>query len=162
SSLFRRRSKGSDPMPTRVANETLADVMDRQTVVGDPALWWAEGDRLRCVACGHRCLIGDGLPGICKVRVNEAGRLKVPFGSVAGLQWGAVEKKPFLDVYAGSDALTFGMLGCDLHCAYCQNWVTSQALRDSSAVAPVRPVTPAQLVDIGTRERARLVVSSYN
>ena len=22
------------------------------------------------------------------------------------------------------------MLGCDLHCSYCQNWVTSQALRD--------------------------------
>jgi AmmeMemoRadiSam system radical SAM enzyme/AmmeMemoRadiSam system protein B/AmmeMemoRadiSam system protein A len=149
-------------MPTRVANETLADVMDRQTVVGDPALWWAEGDRLRCVACGHRCLIGDGLRGICKVRVNEAGRLKVPFGYVAGLQCDPVEKKPFFHVYPGSDALTFGMLGCDLHCAYCQNWVTSQALRDSSAVAPVRPVTPTQLVDIGTRERARLVVSSYN
>ncbi len=31
---------------------------------------------------------------------------------------------------------SFGMLGCDLHCAYCQNWVTSQALRDPQAVAP--------------------------
>src|SRR5439155_24841300 len=44
----------------------------------------------------------------------------------------------------------------------CQNWVTSQALRDSSAVAPIRPVTPAQLVDVARREGARLVVSSYN
>ena len=70
-------------MPTRVANESLADAMDRQTVVGDPALWWAEGDRIRCVACGHRCLIGPGLRGICKVRINEDGKLKVPFGYVA-------------------------------------------------------------------------------
>src|ERR1700730_15576683 len=144
-------------MPTRVANETLAEVMDRETVVGERALWWAEGDRLRCVACGHRCLIGDGLRGICKVRVNDGGQLKVPFGYVAGLQCDPVEKKPFFHVFPGSDALTFGMLGCDLHCSYCQNWVTSQALRDKGAVAPVRPVTPAQLVEIALREKARLM-----
>jgi AmmeMemoRadiSam system radical SAM enzyme/AmmeMemoRadiSam system protein B/AmmeMemoRadiSam system protein A len=149
-------------MPTRVANESLAEAMDRQTVVGDPALWWAEGDRLRCVACGHRCLIGEGLRGICKVRLNDRGQLKVPFGYVAGLQCDPVEKKPFFHVYPGSDALTFGMLGCDLHCSYCQNWVTSQALRDQAAVAPLRPVTAGQLVDLATREGARLVVSSYN
>src|SRR5438270_7497781 len=93
--------------------------MDRRTVVGDPALWWAEGDRLRCVACGHRCLIGEGLRGICKVRLNDAGQLKVPYGYVAGLQCDPVEKKPFFHVYPGSDALTFGMMGCDLHCSYC-------------------------------------------
>ena len=29
------------------------------------------------------------------------------------------------------------MLGCDFHCGYCQNWVTSQALRDPAAGAPV-------------------------
>jgi pyruvate formate lyase activating enzyme len=39
---------------------------------------------------------------------------------------------------AGSDALTFGMLGCDLHCGYCQNWVTSQMLRDPEAAAAPR------------------------
>ncbi|HWY86281.1 MAG TPA: AmmeMemoRadiSam system radical SAM enzyme, partial [Gemmataceae bacterium] len=149
-------------MATRVANESLAATMDRYTAVGDPALWWAEGDRLRCVACGHRCLIGEGLRGICKVRVNDEGQLKVPFGYVAALQCDPVEKKPFFHVYPGSDALTFGMLGCDLHCSYCQNWVTSQALRDSNAVAPLRPVTSGELVELACREGARLVVSSYN
>src|SRR5207244_8320031 len=38
----------------------------------------------------------------------------------------------------------------------------SQALRDSQAGAPLRPVTPAQIVEVGRREGARLVVSSYN
>jgi AmmeMemoRadiSam system radical SAM enzyme/AmmeMemoRadiSam system protein B/AmmeMemoRadiSam system protein A len=147
-------------MKPQTANATLADVLDRYTVVG--SLNHVEEDRIRCVACGHRCLIGDGKRGICKVRFNDAGQLKVPFGYVAGLQCDPVEKKPFFHVYPGSDALTFGMMGCDLHCSYCQNWVTSQALRDSAAVAPVRPVTPAQLVEIALRERARLVVSSYN
>src|SRR5262249_28113372 len=57
---------------------------------------------------------------------------------------------------------TFGMLGCDLHCDYCQNWITSQALRDKNAVAPVRPVTPGQLVEVARKQNAKLVVSSYN
>ena len=36
----------------------------------------------------------------------------------------------------------FGMLGCDLHCSYCQNWVTSQALRDPQAISPPIDVDP--------------------
>ena len=77
------------------------------------------GERLRCVACGHRCLIGEGRRGICKVRYVQQGEASRPWGYVAGLQSDPVEKKPFFHVLPGSDALTFGMLGCDLHCAYC-------------------------------------------
>ncbi len=149
-------------MKARVANATLAEVMDQRTAVGAPELCRVEGERIRCLACGHRCLIGEGLRGICKVRFNDAGQLKVPFGYVAGLQCDPVEKKPFFHVYPGTDALTFGMMGCDLHCSYCQNFLTSQALRDPIAVAPIRPVSPEQLVEYGLREKARLVVSSYN
>src|SRR3954471_14187201 len=101
----------------QVADEIQAYVMDMHTDAG--TLWHPEDDRIRCVACGHRCLIGEGKRGICKVRYNEAGELKVPFGYVAGLQCDPVEKKPFFHVYPGSDALTFGMMGCDLHCSYC-------------------------------------------
>jgi AmmeMemoRadiSam system radical SAM enzyme/AmmeMemoRadiSam system protein B/AmmeMemoRadiSam system protein A len=147
-------------MKTLTANETLADRLDRHTIVGE--LWTPEDGRIRCVACGHRCLIGADKRGICKVRFNDAGQLKVPFGYVAGLQSDPVEKKPFFHVYPGSDALTFGMMGCDLHCSYCQNWVTSQALRDPAASAPVRVVSPRQLVEVAQREGSRLVVSSYN
>ena len=41
----------------------------------------------------------------------------------------------------------------------CQNWVTSQALRDPKAVAPPREVTPGQMVQIGAalRREARRV-----
>lgn len=96
------------------------------------------------------------------MRFNHGGELRVPFGYVAGVQCDPVEKKPFNHVYPGSDALTFGMMGCDFHCSYCQNWVTSQALRDPASLAPVKAVTPKQLADTGRRLGARLVVSSYN
>ncbi len=92
--------------------------------------------RLRCYACGHCCPLPDGAVGVCKVRFNEGGRLRVPWGYVGGVQCDPIEKKPFFHAYPGALAYSFGMLGCDLHCGYCQNWVTSQALRDPAAVAP--------------------------
>jgi pyruvate formate lyase activating enzyme len=51
--------------------------------------------RLRCYACGHRCPIPEGASGVCKVRFNHGGRLRVPWGYVAGVQCDPIEKKPF-------------------------------------------------------------------
>ncbi len=88
--------------------------------------------------------------------------LRVPWGYVAGVQCDPVEKKPFFHAYPGALAYSFGMLGCDLHCSYCQNWVTSQALRDPDATAPPRDTTPESLVQDALRQGARIVVSTYN
>jgi pyruvate formate lyase activating enzyme len=119
-------------------------------------------DRLRCHACGHQCPIPPGALGVCKVRFNDGGRLRVPWGYVAGVQCDPVEKKPFFHAYPGALAYSFGMLGCDLHCSYCQNWVTSQALRDPHAVAPPRDVAPETLVSDAVAQGARIMVSTYN
>jgi pyruvate formate lyase activating enzyme len=78
-----------------------------------------EKERVRCFACGHRCLIPPGQQGICKVRFNDGGVLQVPTGYVAALQLDPVEKKPFFHALPGAKALSFGMLGCDFHCSYC-------------------------------------------
>jgi len=117
---------------------------------------------VRCFACGHRCYIPEGRPGICKVRFNEGGKLKVPWGYVAALQCDPIEKKPFFHVRPGTPALSFGMLGCDLHCAYCQNWITSQAIRDPQAVAMPETVTADDLVDLALRSGASTLASTYN
>lgn len=139
---------------------SLTDVLDQLTVEG--ALWTPKGERIQCYACGHRCLIAPGRRGVCKVRFNKGGRLRVPYGYVSGLQCDPVEKKPFFHVYPSHDAMTFGMVGCDYHCSYCQNWITSQALRDDAPSVPIRPVTVESLMEIAHQERVRLVVSSYN
>ena len=73
-----------------------------------------------------------------------------------------IEKKPFFHVHPGALAYSFGMLGCDLHCGYCQNWVTSQALRDPHAVAPPLDVTPELLVRDAVERGAKIIVSTYN
>jgi pyruvate formate lyase activating enzyme len=140
---------------------TLQEVLDSSTRKGE-LYEKLEDDKVRCFACGHRCVIFPGQRGICQVRYNEGGVLRVPFGYAAGVQSDPVEKKPYFHVMPGSNALTFGMLGCDYHCAYCQNWVSSQALRDEAAGVPPTPVTPESLAQAAQRTDARLVVSSYN
>ncbi|MBI2757634.1 MAG: AmmeMemoRadiSam system radical SAM enzyme [Chloroflexi bacterium] len=143
---------------------TAANVLDELTVEG--ALYERQPDNsVRCFACGHRCLIREGRRGICQVRFNDGGKLRVPYGYVAALQSDPIEKKPFFHVMPGSNALTFGMLGCDFHCGYCQNWLTSQALRDPAsdeAVNFIRKVSPPDMIKMAHRSNASVLVSSYN
>src|SRR5512140_2959356 len=142
---------------------TLAEDLERQTREGASELFERyNGSWVRCFACGHRCPIPDGAQGVCKVRFNRGGRLMVPWGYVSGVQCDPIEKKPFFHAYPGSLAYSFGMLGCDLHCGYCQNWVTSQALRDPRAVSPPAGADPEAMVQHAVSLGAKLVVSTYN
>jgi pyruvate formate lyase activating enzyme len=140
---------------------SLAEVLARETREGELYSALPDG-RLRCYACGHCCPLPEGAIGVCKVRFNEGGRLRVPWGYVGGVQCDPIEKKPFFHAFPGALAYSFGMLGCDLHCSYCQNWVTSQAVRDPAAVAPPLRATPELLVRDAQRLNARVMVSTYN
>ena len=117
---------------------------------------------LRCWACGHACKIPPGRPGVCRVRFNVEGTLRVPAGYVAALHCDPIEKKPFFHVLPGTRTASFGMLGCDLHCAYCQNWVTSQAGRDPAAIAPIQVTTARDLVRWALARGAPILTSTYN
>jgi len=143
---------------------SVSEKLDRLTTIGELYEKYEDGS-LRCLACAHRCLVKPGRRGICQVRFNQAGELRVPWGYVAALQVDPIEKKPFSHLLPGSDALTFGMLGCDFHCSYCQNWLTSQTLRDAAAdlgAEFVREITPEQLVQHALQSGASVIVSSYN
>ncbi len=141
---------------------SLKTLLTDNTIAGHPDLVRSERHGLRCLACGHRCLIKPGRAGVCRVRFNEGGELRVPGGYVAGLQVDPIEKKPFHHAFPGRDALSFGMLGCDYHCGYCQNWVTSQALRDDRAVSLPRFCDAEKLVDTAVERGAPVSVSTYN
>jgi len=141
---------------------TLKDVLTRLTTEGE--LYEKLPDsRVRCYACGHYCLIPEGRDGVCKVRFNREGTLFVPSGYVAtSLQMDPIEKKPFFHVMPGARTLSFGMLGCDYHCGYCQNWITSQAIRDPGAVAAPARVTAEEIVRVAVKHQAPVITSTYN
>src|SRR3954462_13086077 len=142
---------------------TLKDVLNQHVREGAREVWEpVDKNRIRCYSCGHECPIAEGQAGVCKGRFNEGGRLLVPWGYVGGVQCDPIEKKPFFHAHPGALAYSFGMLGCDLHCGYCQNWVTSQALRDPQAVAAPLRTSPEDLAQDALRLRARVVVSTYN
>src|SRR5918998_2369751 len=132
-------------MPLGARSASLAELLDGMTADAAEELTdRLEGGDLRCHACGHRCLIREGKRGICKVRFNERGSLRVPTGYVAALACDPTEKKPFFHLLPGSDTLTFGMLGCDLHCAYCFTG-------DTVVVTDRGPLTFAEVFDLATR-----------
>jgi pyruvate formate lyase activating enzyme len=140
--------------------ETL-DEMTRRSELAEEQ----ENDSIRCLACAHRCLLKPGQRGICQVRRNLAGELQTPWGYVSSLQVDPIEKKPFYHFLAGKKALTFGMLGCNLKCGYCQNWLTSQALKEHGTdhlAAYLRRLSPREIISYGTGTGADVVASSYN
>lgn len=76
-----------------------------------------------------------------------------------------LKKKPFSHFLPGSEALSFGMLGCDFHCGYCQNWLTSQTLRDpqsDAGIYGVREITAQQMVTLAQQNKTEIIVSTYN
>ncbi len=142
---------------------TLQDRLDTMTVRGD--LWEkieGDGNKIRCFACGHRCLIKEGKRGICQVRYNEGGELRVPHGYVGTIQIDPIEKKPFNHVHPGINALSFSMLGCDFHCSYCQNWEISQHGRDAEAGRDPIVISARELTTLAKSRGARAVASTYN
>src|SRR5213592_1499291 len=69
-----------------MASSSIAPTLARRTAPAAPELVERlEDGRLRCYSCGHRCPIPEGREGVCRVRYNEGGVLKVPWGYVGAL-----------------------------------------------------------------------------
>lgn len=121
-----------------------------------------DNKKVHCYACQHNCKIPENSRGICQVRYNKKGALYSPFNYIAALQLDPIEKKPLFHVYPGINALTFGMMGCDFHCAYCQNWNISQTLRNADAGVRPRQFSAENIIQIAKQQNAQAIVSSYN
>jgi len=138
----------------------LFEEIDSRTAEG--ALCVAENGAVRCTACAHRCLLEEGARGVCRMRFNRGGKLMVPYGYVSAFSCDPVEKKPFFHVLPGSGALSFGMPGCNFSCSFCQNYDSSQLMRERTGACDIMDVTPDEITASALRCGARLVVSTYN
>lgn len=147
-----------------MAKQSLADLLDGLTAPARLVEQQTDGSVV-CQACAHRCHIQSGKRGICKVRFNRSGELRVPWGYVAGLNPDPIEKKPFAHFLPGETALTLGMLGCNFHCDFCQNWISSQALRDPASEesgAYIQKIDPEEMIVYARRTNSKIIASSYN
>lgn len=115
------------------------------------ALYWEAGPNrtVICRLCPHQCRIQLGKAGLCRVRVNQDGRLvAAAYGRVTSMALDPIEKKPLFDYFPGSQILSVGSYGCNFRCRFCQNWAISQQ------EAPWRKITPDVLIDLAKKEVA--------
>jgi pyruvate formate lyase activating enzyme len=85
------------------------------------------GKQVLCTLCPHDCRIADGGRGACGVRYNKHGVLyTLVYDKVVSRLVEPVEKKPLYHFYPASTAYSIGTVGCNLRCAFCQNWQISQ------------------------------------
>ncbi|MEK7213109.1 MAG: AmmeMemoRadiSam system radical SAM enzyme [Patescibacteria group bacterium] len=93
-------------------------------------------DSLQCLACAHYCHIPEGQSGLCGVRENEAGELKLlVYGRPCAVNFDPIEKKPLYHFLPGAQIMSLGTFGCNLGCSFCQNWDISQISRRGAVVA---------------------------
>ncbi len=102
--------------------------MDVISQLKEAMFYEKRGDgKVRCQLCAHNCIIGSGNVGVCGVRRNIDGKLySLIYGKASSISSDPVEKKPLYHFYPGSAVLSFGTVGCNLKCQYCQNWRISQ------------------------------------
>jgi len=82
-----------------------------------------------CFACGHCARSAEGQPGVCKRSLQPCGSLFVPL-ALRGHPMATDREKTLLSMLSGALAYRSGMSSSLTALGLCQNWVTSQALRD--------------------------------
>lgn len=145
-----------------------------------------DGGKVLCTLCPHDCKIGPGGRGACAVRYNEGGKLyTLVYDKVVARHLDPIEKKPLFHFFPGSAAYSIGTVGCNLRCAFCQNWEIAQwpkehlakggavrgapdahepicpPLADLERSIPGEHVTPEAIVAAALRAGARSIAYTY-
>lgn len=126
------------------------------------ASWYTKlgNAEVRCELCPRRCLLRPGERGYCRVRVNLDGVLhSLVYGRIAAVHVDPIEKKPLLHFLPGAKALSIATAGCDLACAFCQNWTLSQVYPEE---IDARVLTPQEVVDLAKTTGSEAIAYTYN
>ena len=108
-----------------------------------------------CEVCFRRCSLAEGQTGACSARICREGKVQpAHYGRLSSLALDPIEKKPLNRFYPGSMILSAGSLGCNLHCAFCQNHEIAQADGGEFGVR-TDEVSPGKLVEIAEYYRKK-------
>jgi pyruvate formate lyase activating enzyme len=113
-----------------------------------------------CNLCPRYCSIKEGALGFCGIRTCRNGTIVLlSYGQHTGLAIDPIEKKPLNHFYPGSQVLSFGSIGCNFDCRFCQNWTTARS-RELSQLR--KNSTPEEIVDQAKYFQCRSVAFTYN
>ena len=109
-----------------------------------------------CSVCFRQCRLAEGQTGACSARICREGVIRPAFyGHLSSLALDPIEKKPLYHFHPGSRILSAGSLGCNLHCAFCQNHEIAQADEEGKFSARTDRISPGMLVEIAEQYRSR-------
>lgn len=123
--------------------------------------WRTTADgRVVCEVCPRDCTLAEGQRGLCFVRQNLGGQLRLTtYGRSSGLCLDPIEKKPLAHFYPGTSVLSLGTAGCNLTCKFCQNWDISKS-RDMDTLAA--DASPEAIAVAAQRHGCKSVAFTYN
>lgn len=126
------------------------------------ARWWRPlaAGRIKCELCPRGCKLREGQDGFCFARGNRGGTMRLlAHGRSSGFAVDPIEKKPLAQFLPGSRVLSFGTVGCNLACRFCQNWRITRARSEALAEAVV---TPEQIAAAAQAQGCAAVAFTYN
>jgi len=119
-----------------------------------------EDNKAVCLLCSHYCKLKDGQTGICGVNKNVNGKVEnLVYGKVAAINIDPIEKKPLYHFLPTSKSLSFGTVGCNFKCPFCQNWGISQ---EKNIEAKSKEYSPKELVQIAKNYECASISYTYN
>ncbi len=125
-------------------------------------------DLIQCLACNHYCLIKEGKVGICGIRLNKENKLYLlTYGKPAAINIDPMEKKPLFHFLPGSQIFSFGTIGCNFSCGFCQNWDISQISKISnSQFLDLEKIgenwPPEKIIDYVLKEKIPAIAYTYS
>ena len=125
------------------------------------SLYEKKNGKVRCLACAHKCLIGEGKTGICGVRRNFGGKLMLlVYGKMVAVHVDPIEKKPFSDFLSGSRVFSIGSVGCNFKCDFCQNWDISQSSKEGKIIG--QDIGAKEIVEQALDSGCESIAYTYN
>lgn len=126
--------------------------MKYQTVINN--------EKTQCNICPRGCKLTSGQRGFCYVRKNLGGQISLEtYGYTTGLAIDPIEKKPLYHFYPSSKILSFGTLGCNMGCQFCQNWQTTKV---KYPIQNCQKAAPEQIVEAAKNYGCDSVAFTYN
>jgi len=119
-----------------------------------------QNGKVQCVICPRNCILSGGQEGFCHVRKNINQKIElITYGYNTGLAIDPIEKKPLYHFYPNTSILSFGTLGCNMGCLFCQNWDISKSKEKPQLT---RKTSPEEIVEIAKHYNCKSVAFTYN
>jgi len=116
-------------------------------------------ERIVCLLCRHNCNLKKDQVGVCGVNKNVNGELDtLVYGHPVALNIDPIEKKPLYHLLPGSTTLSFGTVGCNFKCPFCQNWDISQERKIDISIK----VSPEKMVELAQQNGTKSIAYTYN